>query len=66
MLLVLRYEVSKNYFSHRSLLNEPTTYGTNIVSKRKLFGRINPEAYAEDFEEIFKCLGEGSVIALTP
>jgi hypothetical protein len=24
-------------------------------------GRIDPEAYAEDFEEIFKCLSEGYI-----
>jgi len=29
--------------------NEPTTYGSAAGGERKLFGRINPEAYAVNF-----------------
>jgi len=31
-------------------------------SERKLFARINPEAYEVNFEEIYECLGEGYIL----
>jgi hypothetical protein len=40
--------------------------GANVMSEDKLFGRINPEACAVNFEEIYKLLGEGSGIVLSP
>jgi len=32
----------------------------------KLSARINPEAYAENSEEIFKCLSEGYMLSIDP